>query len=59
MESLSPNLFVNDIVKSIAFYKLLGFEVSMSVPEQAPFCLGYDEMRKRNNNGTNARKFKE
>jgi len=37
MESLSPNLFVKDIAKSMAFYRLLGFEVGMSVPEQAPF----------------------
>jgi uncharacterized glyoxalase superfamily protein PhnB len=33
MESLSPNIFVKDIPKTIAFYKLLGFEVSMTVPE--------------------------
>ena len=37
MESLSPNLFVKDIDKSTIFYKKLGFEVTMSVPEQAPF----------------------
>ena len=37
MESLSPNLFVKDIAKSMEFYKKLGFEVTMSVPEQAPF----------------------
>ena len=33
MESLSPNIFVKDIKASIAFYKQLGFEVAMSVPE--------------------------
>lgn len=33
MESLSPNIFVTDINKTIAFYTLLGFEVAMSVPE--------------------------
>ena len=33
METLSPNIFVKDIPKTIAFYKLLGFEVTMSVPE--------------------------
>ncbi len=33
METLSPNIFVKDIAKTIAFYKQLGFEVSMSVPE--------------------------
>ncbi len=34
MESLTVNLFVTDINKSIAFYKQLGFEVTMTVPEQ-------------------------
>lgn len=34
MESLSPNLFVHDINATIAFYKLLGFELVMTVPEQ-------------------------
>ncbi|MBB5396976.1 glyoxalase/bleomycin resistance/extradiol dioxygenase family protein [Mucilaginibacter sp. AK015] len=33
MESLSPNIFVNDMKATVAFYKLLGFEVTMSVPE--------------------------
>ena len=33
MESLSPNIFVKDIKATIAFYKQLGFEVAMSVPE--------------------------
>lgn len=33
MESLSPNIFVKDTPKTIAFYKQLGFEVTMSVPE--------------------------
>src|SRR5438045_400780 len=37
MESLSPNLFVKDIAKSIAFYKQLGFKPTMTVPEKAPF----------------------
>ncbi len=35
MESLSPNIFVKDIKATIAFYKQLGFEVAMSVPEGA------------------------
>jgi uncharacterized glyoxalase superfamily protein PhnB len=35
MESLSPNIFVKDIKATIAFYKQLGFEVAMSVPEHA------------------------
>lgn len=34
MESLTVNLFVRDINKTIAFYKQLGFEVMMTVPEQ-------------------------
>lgn len=33
MESLSPNIFVKDINQTIAFYKHLGFQVIMSVPE--------------------------
>ncbi len=33
MESLSPNIFVKDIHKTIEFYKQLGFEINMSVPE--------------------------
>lgn len=34
METLTVNLFVKDINRSIAFYKQLGFEIVMSVPEQ-------------------------
>ena len=34
METLTVNLFVKDINHSIAFYKRLGFEITMSVPEQ-------------------------
>jgi uncharacterized glyoxalase superfamily protein PhnB len=34
MQSLSPNIFVRDINKTIAFYKQLGFNLSMSVPEE-------------------------
>ena len=33
MESISPNIFVNDIIATISFYELLGFKVAMSVPE--------------------------
>ena len=33
MESLSPNIFVNDMKATIAFYKALGFSITMSVPE--------------------------
>jgi uncharacterized glyoxalase superfamily protein PhnB len=36
MESLSPNIFVKDINKTIEFYTLLGFELAMSVPETGP-----------------------
>ena len=36
MESLSPNIFVTDINATIAFYKLLGFDLAMSVPEEGP-----------------------
>lgn len=33
MESLAPNIFVSNIKQTIAFYTLLGFKVTMSVPE--------------------------
>ena len=33
MEAISPNIFVNDVPKTIDFYKLLGFKVAMSFPE--------------------------
>lgn len=33
METLAPNIFVSDIKATVAFYKLLGFKVTMSVPE--------------------------
>ena len=33
MESLSPNIFVNDINATVDFYKTLGFNLAMSVPE--------------------------
>jgi uncharacterized glyoxalase superfamily protein PhnB len=36
MESLSPNIFVNNINETIDFYKSLGFQVTMSVPENGP-----------------------
>ena len=34
MESLSPNIFVKDINKTIDFYKQLGFDVVAKVPEE-------------------------
>ena len=37
MESLSPNLFVKDINKTIEFYKTLGFNLVMTVPETGDF----------------------
>jgi len=33
MESLSPNIFVNDINETIAFYHSIGFQLVMTVPE--------------------------
>jgi uncharacterized glyoxalase superfamily protein PhnB len=37
MESLSPNLFVKDINETIEFYKALGFNLAMTVPETGDF----------------------
>ena len=37
MESLTVNLFVKDISKTIAYYQQLGFEVTMTVPEKGDF----------------------
>jgi uncharacterized glyoxalase superfamily protein PhnB len=34
MESLSPNLFVKDINKTISFYQGLGFDLVMTVPDE-------------------------
>ncbi|HTE01770.1 MAG TPA: VOC family protein [Mucilaginibacter sp.] len=33
MESISPNIFVSNMPETVAFYKLLGFQVTMSVPD--------------------------
>jgi len=36
--SVTPNLVVRDIAKSLAFYRdVLGFAVNMSVPDAAPY----------------------
>jgi len=35
MESLSPNIFVEDINETIAFYHLIGFQLIMTVPENS------------------------
>ena len=37
MESLSPNIFVKDINETIAFYKTLGFDLAMTVPEKGEY----------------------
>ncbi len=34
MESISPNIFVKDIKATIEYYKHLGFEVVMTVPDE-------------------------
>lgn len=34
MESVSPNIFVNNIHKTVEFYKILGFEVNAAVPDK-------------------------
>lgn len=37
METLSPNIFVKDINKTISFYQQLGFEITMTVPESGDY----------------------
>jgi uncharacterized glyoxalase superfamily protein PhnB len=37
MEALTPNIFVRDINETIDFYKELGFNTVMSVPEKGDF----------------------
>jgi uncharacterized glyoxalase superfamily protein PhnB len=37
MDSLSPNIFVKDINKTIEFYKQLGFALIMTVPQEGNF----------------------
>jgi len=34
MDTLTPNIFVKDINETIEFYKQLGFEIVMKVPEE-------------------------
>jgi uncharacterized glyoxalase superfamily protein PhnB len=36
MESLSPNIFVDNMTETIDFYKSIGFQVVMTVPETGP-----------------------
>ena len=37
MESLSPNIFVRDLKETMLFYRELGFELAMTVPEQGDY----------------------
>jgi uncharacterized glyoxalase superfamily protein PhnB len=37
VEALTPNLVVSDVQRSIDFYRSLGFEMIMHVPEEPPF----------------------
>lgn len=37
MESLAPNIFVKDMNATMAFYKQLGFETIMTVPEKGDY----------------------
>jgi uncharacterized glyoxalase superfamily protein PhnB len=37
MDNISPNIFVRDMNQTIAFYKILGFEVTATVPETGDF----------------------
>ena len=34
MESLTPNIFVNSMNETIAFYKSIGFQLVMTVPQE-------------------------
>jgi predicted lactoylglutathione lyase len=36
MESVSPNLYVNDLQETTSFYHMLGFKVTTLVPEEGP-----------------------
>ena len=37
MDSIAPNFFVKDMKETIAFYKLLGFDITLTVPDVAPY----------------------
>lgn len=37
MDTISPNIFVYDMKQTVDFYKLLGFKVVTTVPEQGDF----------------------
>lgn len=34
MQSISPNIYVKDLPATIAYYKHLGFEVTVTIPEE-------------------------
>jgi len=48
MESLAPNIFTRNMQETIAFYKVLGFEVTMSVPENTQEDLVWAMMQNGN-----------
>lgn len=37
MDSISPNIFVNNINETISFYKQLGFTLTTTVPEEGDY----------------------
>jgi uncharacterized glyoxalase superfamily protein PhnB len=37
MESVSPNIFVRNLPETVSFYEMLGFQITVTVPEEAPF----------------------
>ena len=37
MESVTPNIFVQDIHKTIAYYQQLGFQLTITVPESGDY----------------------
>jgi len=48
MESLAPNIFTRNMQETIAFYKMLGFEVTMTVPENTQEDLVWAMMQNGN-----------
>ena len=48
MESLSPNIFVHDMDKTIAFYQTLGFELVSRVPDDSHADIVWAMMRSDN-----------
>jgi uncharacterized glyoxalase superfamily protein PhnB len=37
VQSITPNLIVEDVHRSVQFYRQLGFKLTMHVPEEEPF----------------------